>query len=237
MILHRFFRASAAALALALLLPMPARSTSSAPKAATKAPAPAAGASGARKVVINKTRLADKQVAALEQSFHVRVLDGAYWYDKECGAWGLEGGPTQGFVPAGLKVGGAMRADASGAGRTGVFVNGRELHPICVGVPAEASAGCSTNSAFPPRGEPPHSDRAVRGSRVPRTSAGACQGGGGRPGGWCGSALVGLVPGSAFSARRARNGPTRSPSWASCRNRLSELTVYRVRRPVRVRVR
>ena len=130
--LRRFFRASVAALALALLLPLPARSASSAPKAATKAPAPVAGASGARKVVINKTRLADKQVAALEQSFHVRVLDGAYWYDKECGAWGLEGGPTQGFVPAGLKVGGAMRVDASGAGRTGVFVNGRELHPTDV---------------------------------------------------------------------------------------------------------
>ena len=39
----------------------------------------------------------------------------------------------------------------------------------------------------------------------------------------------------AFSsaASRARNGPIRSPSWAGCRNRLSLLTVYRVRRPVR----
>jgi len=39
------------------------------------------------------------------------------------------------------------------------------------------------------------------------------------------------------SANRLRNGPTRCPSWAGCRNRLSWLTVYRTRRPVRVRVR
>jgi SAM-dependent methyltransferase len=37
-------------------------------------------------------------------------------------------------------------------------------------------------------------------------------------------------------ASRSRNGPTRCPSWAECRNRLSGSTVYRVRRPLRVRV-
>jgi len=100
-------------------------------EAATKIGAPAAGASAAHSVVINRTRLADKQVAALEQSFQVRILDGNYWYDKLCGAWGLEGGPTMGFIPAGLDVGGALRADASG-GRTGVFINGRELHAMDV---------------------------------------------------------------------------------------------------------
>jgi hypothetical protein len=42
---------------------------------------------------------------------------------------------------------------------------------------------------------------------------------------------------SSAAASRLRNGPTRCPSWAGCRNRLSWLTVYRVRRPVRVRVR
>ena len=36
---------------------------------------------------------------------------------------------------------------------------------------------------------------------------------------------------------RSRSGPTRRPSWAECRNRLSWFTVYRVRRPVLVRVR
>jgi pimeloyl-ACP methyl ester carboxylesterase len=40
-----------------------------------------------------------------------------------------------------------------------------------------------------------------------------------------------------FAASRSRNGPTRSPSWAVCRNRWPRFTEYRVRRPVRVRVR
>ena len=55
---------------------------------------------------------------------------------------------------------------------------------------------------------------------------------------------VGFFGGSAWPwssapipVSRARKGPTRSPSWAGCRNRLSWLTVYRVRRPVRARVR
>jgi len=100
--------------------------------AATKVGAPVAAGSTGRNVVINRTKLASKQVTALEQSFQVRVLDGAYWYDKVCGAWGVEGGPTLGFIPAGLEVGGALRADASGVTRTGVFINGREIHPLDV---------------------------------------------------------------------------------------------------------
>ena len=83
-------------------------------------------------VMVNRMKLTEKQVAALERGFQVRILDGAYWYDKACGAWGMEGGPTLGLVPAGLEVGGALRADASGAGRNAVFINGRELHPTDV---------------------------------------------------------------------------------------------------------
>jgi hypothetical protein len=45
------------------------------------------------------------------------------------------------------------------------------------------------------------------------------------------------VAGLPFAASRSRNGPTRSPSWAVCRNRWPRFTEYRVRRPVRVRVR
>jgi len=39
-----------------------------------------------------------------------------------------------------------------------------------------------------------------------------------------------------MSVSTSRNGPTRSPSWAWCRNGLSAFTVYRVRRPTRVAV-
>ena len=91
-----------------------------------------AGTTGTgRSVVINRVKLAEKQVLELERRFQVRILDGAYWYDRACGAWGLEGGPTQGFVLAGLDVGGPLRADASGGG-SGVFINGREIHALDV---------------------------------------------------------------------------------------------------------
>jgi hypothetical protein len=80
-----------------------------------------------RNVVINGTRLSDEKVGLLEQRYHVKIQDGTYWYDKVCGAWGLEGGPTAGFILPNLAIGGPLKADAS-KGSTGVFVNGRELH-------------------------------------------------------------------------------------------------------------
>ena len=64
----------------------------------------------------------------LERRYQVRIQDGAYWYDPQSGAWGLQGGPTAGFIVAGLDIGGTLKANASG-GRTGVYVNGRALHP------------------------------------------------------------------------------------------------------------
>ncbi len=84
-----------------------------------------------RFVYINRTLLSDATVYALERKYRVRIPDGKYWYDRFCGAWGLEGGPTAGFILPGLKLGGPLRADASN-GRTRVFVNGRELHAIDV---------------------------------------------------------------------------------------------------------
>ena len=58
--------------------------------------------------------------------------DGNFWYDNATGVLGLWGGPGIGVLPAGLGLGGALPAHASGGGRgqlTGVFVNGREIHP------------------------------------------------------------------------------------------------------------
>ncbi len=56
------------------------------------------------------------------------VQDGAYWYDRLSGLWGLIGGPTLGQLPSGLELGGPLREDASG-GQSSVFINGRTLHP------------------------------------------------------------------------------------------------------------
>ena len=88
-------------------------------------------ATSSRSVVINGRKLPEETLAALERGSQVRIGDGAYWYDRSCGGWGVAGGPMLGAIPAGLDLGGPLAADASGGG-TGVFINGRELHPYDV---------------------------------------------------------------------------------------------------------
>jgi hypothetical protein len=71
-------------------------------------------------------------IAALERAYRTRLLPGSYWYDSRSGLWGDEPGPAKGQIAPGLRLGGALSPRASvghGAGITGVFVNGRELHP------------------------------------------------------------------------------------------------------------
>lgn len=81
-------------------------------------------------IVVNAQPLTQGELQSL-QRLGVRARPGRYWYDAVSGAWGIERGPTAGFIAAGLRLGGALRADASGGG-TGVFINGRELHPFDV---------------------------------------------------------------------------------------------------------
>jgi hypothetical protein len=59
--------------------------------------------------------------------YGIQLPPGRYWYDGTSGLWGVEGGPSVGQIMAGLPLGGALQADASGGG-TGVFINGREIH-------------------------------------------------------------------------------------------------------------
>jgi hypothetical protein len=70
-------------------------------------------------------------VAQLERGSGQSVPDGDYWYDNISGGAGRWGGPAEAILPAGLGLGGPLPANASGGG-TGVFINGRELHPIDV---------------------------------------------------------------------------------------------------------
>lgn len=63
--------------------------------------------------------------------YGTQVAPGRYWYDRFSGAWGFEGGPMAGQILPNVPIGGPLRPDASGGG-TGVYVNGRELHPIDV---------------------------------------------------------------------------------------------------------
>ena len=90
---------------------------------------PAAGTSAqaaSRTVLINRVVLPAATVAELERVGGARIPDGRYWYDAACGAWGLEGGYTRGFIAPGLPLGGPLPADISG-GTTGVYINGRQL--------------------------------------------------------------------------------------------------------------
>jgi hypothetical protein len=93
-------------------------------------PPPALGESG-RQVLVNGERLSDRELLALEQGYGIRIEDADYWYDRISGAWGLSGGPAAGVIMPGLELGGPLAADPS-AGNTGVFINGRELHPVDV---------------------------------------------------------------------------------------------------------
>src|SRR5262249_37557457 len=68
----------------------------------------------------------------LEALSRTRLPDGAYWYDQLSGASGRWGAPAAILLLPGLPLGGRLPASASGGGSgrvTGIFVNGRELHP------------------------------------------------------------------------------------------------------------
>jgi hypothetical protein len=100
----------------------------------------------ARAVFVNGASIPVPQLTALEQQYRTRIADGRYWYDRVSGAWGMEGGPALGVIPAGMNLGGPLKANASGGGNgrlSGVFINGRELHPQDI-------AALQTFTATPP---------------------------------------------------------------------------------------
>jgi hypothetical protein len=87
-----------------------------------------------RNITFNGRSLTPEQQYKLEIVEHyygVSLPDNSYWYDNRSGAMGLWNGPAVAILPSGLGLGGSMPANCSG-GRTRVFVNGRELHPIDV---------------------------------------------------------------------------------------------------------
>jgi hypothetical protein len=81
-------------------------------------------------IVVNGVALDRQTINALERMYG-QLRPGRYWYDTVSGAWGYERGPTVGQIQPGMRLGGPLRRDAS-AGGTGVFINGRELHPADV---------------------------------------------------------------------------------------------------------
>ncbi|MEL6360633.1 MAG: hypothetical protein AAFR21_06065 [Pseudomonadota bacterium] len=82
-------------------------------------------------LIVNGEIVAEADRAKLAAAYGP-VPDGQYWYDPASGFWGVIGGPSIGRIIAGLDFGAPMPATASGGGNgsyTGVFVNGREIHP------------------------------------------------------------------------------------------------------------
>ena len=65
----------------------------------------------------------------LQRELGFQLHAGEYWYDARSGATGRAGGPTAGFLPSGLRLGGAMSPRCSD-GHTELYLNGRELHEV-----------------------------------------------------------------------------------------------------------
>lgn len=78
--------------------------------------------------VVNDETVSASTLAELENIYKVKFTPGNYWYDRLTGAFGIKGGPCTGIGVPGLNIGGALKPNASGGG-TGVFINGRDLHP------------------------------------------------------------------------------------------------------------
>lgn len=77
-------------------------------------------------IIVNGEALTPETVQQLQQVYPVNVPPGRYWYDGVSGVWGREGEPVAGQMMAGLRLGGALAADAS-RGTSDVFINGRRL--------------------------------------------------------------------------------------------------------------
>jgi hypothetical protein len=89
-----------------------------------------------RRITFNGGPLDERGWRVLEQLEALgggqRLPDGDYWYDAMSGVAGKWGGPAAALVLPGLPLGGRLPPQASGGGHgrlTGIFVNGRELHP------------------------------------------------------------------------------------------------------------
>jgi hypothetical protein len=98
-------------------------------QAARSATASRGKVAATREVYINRVKLDDATLQALETQYRIPIQDGRFWYDATCGAWGVEGGPTAGFIYPGLNLPGPMPVDISQGG-TGIFINGREIHRL-----------------------------------------------------------------------------------------------------------
>ncbi|PON82470.1 putative zinc-ribbon domain [Trema orientale] len=79
------------------------------------------------KVFINGQPIPDRLVKKAEK-LAGPVSPGDYWYDFRSGFWGVMGQPCLGIIPPFIEEFNHPMPTNCGAGNTGVYVNGRELH-------------------------------------------------------------------------------------------------------------
>ncbi|CAM6092818.1 unnamed protein product [Calypogeia fissa] len=80
-----------------------------------------------RKVVVNGVPISDNLVKKAEEQAGP-IHPGTYWYDSQAGFWGVAGGQCLGIIPPFIEEFNYPMTRDCAAGRTGIFVNGRELH-------------------------------------------------------------------------------------------------------------
>ncbi|KAM6588752.1 hypothetical protein CsatA_011357 [Cannabis sativa] len=79
------------------------------------------------KVFINGQPIQDRVVKKAEK-IAGPIRPGDYWYDYRSGFWGVMGQPCLGIIPPFIEEFNYPMPTNCGAGNTGVYVNGRELH-------------------------------------------------------------------------------------------------------------
>ncbi|KAH9604158.1 hypothetical protein KSS87_010498 [Heliosperma pusillum] len=80
-----------------------------------------------KNVMVNGHPIPDKLIKKAEK-LAGPVYSGEYWYDYRAGFWGAIGGPCLGIIPPLIEEFNYPMPEKCGAGNTGVFINGRELH-------------------------------------------------------------------------------------------------------------
>ncbi|CAN4108386.1 unnamed protein product [Withania somnifera] len=79
-------------------------------------------------IIVNGHLIPDRLIKKAEKRAGP-IQPGHYWYDFRAGFWGVIGGPCLGIIPPFIEEFNYPMPDNCAGGSTGVFVNGRELHP------------------------------------------------------------------------------------------------------------
>lgn len=79
-------------------------------------------------VTINGNLIPDRLIKKAEEQAGP-IHSGHYWYDFRAGFWGVMGGPCSGIIPPFIEEFNYPMPKTCTGGKTGVLVNGRELHP------------------------------------------------------------------------------------------------------------